>query len=127
MSNALTLQAGALSLAALRRIYEQPTVLHLSAQDRGRIASASALVDKIVAALNALDSEPDGIRDGMEATVARNLQMMARMGTYFEEQVAKRYPEFPIRTGVLGWEKYLPPLSPNLVKLLEAQSGVLAS
>jgi hypothetical protein len=41
--------------------------------------------------------------------------------------VAKRYPEFPIRTGVLGWEKYLPPLSPNLVKLLETQSGVLAS
>jgi histidine ammonia-lyase len=49
VSNTLTLQAGALSLAALRRIYEQPTVLHLSQQDRGRIASANALVDKIVA------------------------------------------------------------------------------
>ncbi len=49
MSNALTLQAGALSLSALRRIYEQPTVLHLSPQDRARIAAASALVDKIVA------------------------------------------------------------------------------
>ncbi len=85
------------------------------------------LADRIVMALNALDSETDAIRDGMEGTVARNLQMMARMGTYFEEQVAKRYPEFPIRTGVLGWEKYLPPLSPNLVKLLETQSGVLAS
>ena len=85
------------------------------------------LADKIVAALNALDSEPDAIRNGMEATVARNLQMMARMGTYFEEQVAKRYPEFPIRTGVLGWEEYLPPLSPNLVRLLETQNTVLAS
>src|ERR1700729_975484 len=49
MSSALTLQAGMLSLAALRRIYEQPTMLHLSPQDRGRIASATALVDKIVA------------------------------------------------------------------------------
>jgi hypothetical protein len=85
------------------------------------------LADKIVAALNALDSEPDAIRDGMEATVARNLRMMARMGIYFEEQVAKRYPEFPIRTGVLGWEEYLPPLSPNLVRLLETQNTVLAS
>jgi polysaccharide pyruvyl transferase WcaK-like protein len=85
------------------------------------------LADKIVVALNALDTETDAIRDGMEGTVARNLQMMARMGTYFEEQVAKRYPEFPIRRGVLGWEEYLPPLSPNLVKLLETQSGVLAS
>lgn len=85
------------------------------------------LADKIVAALSALDSEPEAIRDSMGDTVARNLQLMARMGTYFEEQVAKRYPEFPIRTGVLGWEEYLPPLSPNLVKLLEAHSGVLAS
>jgi histidine ammonia-lyase len=49
VSSALTLQAGALSLTALRRIYERPTVLHLSPQDRGRIASANALVDKIVA------------------------------------------------------------------------------
>jgi polysaccharide pyruvyl transferase WcaK-like protein len=85
------------------------------------------LADKIVVALAALDSEPEAIRDSMERTVARNLQLMARMGTYFEEQVARRYPKFPIRTGVLGWEEYLPPLSPNLLKLLETQSGVLAS
>jgi polysaccharide pyruvyl transferase WcaK-like protein len=84
------------------------------------------LADKIVAALSALDSETEAIRDAMGRTVARNLQLMARMGTYFEEQVAKRYPEFPIRTGVLDWEEYLPPLSPNLLKLLEAQSSVLA-
>jgi histidine ammonia-lyase len=49
VSSTLSLQAGALSLAALRRIYEQPTLPHLSPQDRGRIASANALVDKIVA------------------------------------------------------------------------------
>ncbi len=85
------------------------------------------LADRIVAALRALDSETEAVRDAMARTVARNLQLMARMGTYFEEQVAKRYPEFPIRTGVLGWEEYLPQLSPNIVKLLETQSGVLAS
>jgi polysaccharide pyruvyl transferase WcaK-like protein len=85
------------------------------------------LAEKIVAALLALDSEPEAIRDSMGGTVARNLQLMARMGTYFEEQVAKRYPEFPVRSGVLGWEEYLPPLSPNLLKLLESQSGVLTS
>ena len=49
MINSLELSAGTLSLAALRRIHEQPTALKLSAQDRGRIASASNLVDKIVA------------------------------------------------------------------------------
>jgi hypothetical protein len=63
----------------------------------------------------------------MKSTVARNLQTMARMGIYLEEQVARRYPEFPVRRGVLGWEQYLPPLSPLLHELLEAHSGVLAS
>ena len=32
-----------------------------------------------------------------------------------------------MRTGVLGWEEYLPPLSPALCKLLETHSGVLAA
>ncbi|MFZ0646083.1 MAG: polysaccharide pyruvyl transferase family protein [Candidatus Acidiferrales bacterium] len=84
------------------------------------------LSDKIVAALHALDEQSEEIRDAMGQTVARNLQLMARMGTYFEEQVARRYPHFPVRTGVLSWEDYLPPLSPTLVKLLEAHNGVLA-
>jgi polysaccharide pyruvyl transferase WcaK-like protein len=85
------------------------------------------LADKIVAALSALDSEAEDIRDAMGRTVARNLRMMARMGVYFEERVARQYPEFPIRTGVLGWEEYLPPLAPELCKLLEDHSGVLAA
>jgi polysaccharide pyruvyl transferase WcaK-like protein len=85
------------------------------------------LADKIVAALGALDAEAEEIRDSMGRTVARNLKMMARMGVYFEERVAAQYPEFPIRTGVLGWEEYLPPLAPELRKLLEVHSGVLAA
>ncbi|MGA8366964.1 MAG: polysaccharide pyruvyl transferase family protein [Candidatus Acidiferrales bacterium] len=85
------------------------------------------LENKIPVALDALDDEAAEIRDAMGRTVARNLQQMARMGAYFEERVARQYPEFPIRTGVLGWEEYLPPLSPALCRLLEEHSGVLAS
>jgi hypothetical protein len=44
---------------------------------------------------------------------------MARMGQHFEEHVQRRYPEFPIRTGLLTWEDYLPPLSPALRRLVE--------
>jgi histidine ammonia-lyase len=44
------MRAGALSLPELRRIYEQPVALRLGAQDQARIAAASALVDRIVAA-----------------------------------------------------------------------------
>lgn len=85
------------------------------------------LADKIVAALRALDAEADAIRDSMAAVVASNLRLMARMGVYFEEHVARRYPEFPVRTGVLSWEDYLPPLSPLLRNLLEAHSGALVA
>jgi histidine ammonia-lyase len=43
------MRAGTLSLAALRRIYEQPVVLKLSSEDCGRIELASALVERIAA------------------------------------------------------------------------------
>ena len=85
------------------------------------------LEDKIAVALRLLDSDTEEIRDAIGETVARNLQLMARMGMYFEEQVARRYPGFPIRSGVLGWQDYLPPLSPNLSKLVEEHSGMLTS
>jgi polysaccharide pyruvyl transferase WcaK-like protein len=85
------------------------------------------LAERIVAELQALDRDADEIREAMRGTVARNLRMMARMGVYFEERVARQYPAFPIRTGVLGWEDYLPPLSPLLCKLLEEHSGVLVA
>jgi histidine ammonia-lyase len=50
VANVLEIRAGELSLSTLRRIHEQPVALRLSAHDRGRIAAASSLVDKIIAA-----------------------------------------------------------------------------
>ncbi len=85
------------------------------------------LADKIVAALEALDQEGDEVRNAMACAVARNLRTMARMGIYFEEQVARQYPEFPVRKGVVGWEEYLPPLSPELRRLLEKHAGAVAA
>ncbi|MGH9864463.1 MAG: polysaccharide pyruvyl transferase family protein, partial [Candidatus Acidiferrales bacterium] len=70
--------------------------------------------------LKQLCREKESVRDGIGRTVAQNLRLMARMGMYFEGFVAKRYPEFPLRHGSLSWEEYLPPLSPNLHRLLEA-------
>jgi hypothetical protein len=42
---------------------------------------------------------------------------MARMGVYFEEEVQRRYPEFPVRKGQWGWEDYLPPMDQGLHRL----------
>jgi polysaccharide pyruvyl transferase WcaK-like protein len=85
------------------------------------------LAGKIVSALQTLDAQAGEIGDAMPRTVARNLQSMARMGMYLEEQVARRFPEFPVRQGVLGWEDYLPPLGPELCRLLEERSGVVTA
>jgi hypothetical protein len=45
---------------------------------------------------------------------------MARMGVYFEEEVQRRYPEFPTRRGERSWEDYLPPMNSGLHSLAEA-------
>ena len=77
------------------------------------------LEEKLFASLQRLCRERDAVRDGIGRAVARNLQLMARMGMYFEQFVAQRYPEFPLRPGQLSWEDYLPPLSENLRTIVE--------
>jgi hypothetical protein len=71
--------------------------------------------------------EADSVRDGIARTAVRNLKVMARMGTFLEDAVLRQYPEFPIRSGVLSWEDYLPPLSENLLHLLERYDSSTAT
>ncbi|HUJ94539.1 MAG TPA: hypothetical protein VLW84_04675, partial [Terriglobales bacterium] len=78
------------------------------------------LEQRILAALDKLSREGEMIADGIGRTVVRNLKVMARMGVHFEEEVQKRYPEFPTRQGQWGWEDYLPPMSAGLRGLVEA-------
>ena len=51
--------------------------------------------------------------------MVRNLKVMASMGTILEDAIRRTYPEFPLRSGVLSWEDYLPPLSNTLLELVE--------
>ncbi len=80
------------------------------------------LEPKLLAALIKLSQEGERIADGIGRTVVRNLKVMARMGVYFEEEVQRRYPEFPTRRGEWSWEDYLPPMSEGLRQLAEAYS-----
>ena len=89
----------------------QPDLL-LEADDPDLGARLAGILEKLL-------REREAIRDAIGRTVVKNLKVMARMGTYLEEHVERRYPEFPVRTGLLTWEDYLPPLSPNLRGLLE--------
>jgi polysaccharide pyruvyl transferase WcaK-like protein len=78
------------------------------------------LEPKLLAALIKLSQEREKIADGIGRTVVRNLKVMARMGVYFEEEVQRRYPEFPTRRGEWSWEDYLPPMNSGLHSLAEA-------
>ena len=77
------------------------------------------LESRLLAALEHLyDRRRIGSR-GIGKTVVKNLKLMARMGIHFEEEVQRRYPEFPTRTGEWSWEDYLPPMHQGLRELVE--------
>ncbi len=77
------------------------------------------LEPKLLQMMEALVREADSVREGIGRTVVRNLKVMARMGTLLEDTVRRTYPEFPLRSGVLSWEEYLPPLNKPLRDLAE--------
>jgi len=80
------------------------------------------LEPRLLVALNKLYTDREQIAFGLGRTVVRNLKVMARMGMYFEEEVQRRYPEFPTRRGEWSWEDYLPPMSEGLKALARAYS-----
>jgi polysaccharide pyruvyl transferase WcaK-like protein len=75
------------------------------------------LEPRLLAALEKLATEGEHIADAIGRTVVKNLKLMARMGVYLEEELQRRYPEFPTRKGQWGWEDYLPPLDTGLERL----------
>jgi polysaccharide pyruvyl transferase WcaK-like protein len=77
------------------------------------------LEPKLLNMMETIFTEADSVRDAIARTVVRNLKVMARMGAFLEDAVRRQYPEFPLRSGVLSWEDYLPPLSANLRDLVE--------
>jgi len=82
-------------------------------------ADDEELEGKFLEVLERLGNECEAISDAIGRTVVKNLKMMARMGELLEQCVHERYPEFPVRVGRRSWEEYLPPLSPNLLRLVE--------
>jgi len=80
------------------------------------------LEPKLLCALEKLATDAEKIADGIGCTVVKNLKVMARMGVYFEEELQRRYPEFPSRRGEWSWDDYLPPMSVGLRRLIEAYS-----
>ena len=77
------------------------------------------LEERLLAALERLYSDGESVAAAIAKTVVRNLKLMARMGVHFEEEVQRRYPDFPTRIGQWSWEDYLPPMHAGLRELVE--------
>ena len=77
------------------------------------------LEERLLAALERLYTDGESVAAAIGKTVVRNLKLMARMGVHFEEEVQRRYPDFPTRTGTWSWEDYLPPMHAGLHELVE--------
>ena len=74
---------------------------------------------KLSEVMERMVAEAAAIRESIGRTVVANLKAMSRMAVFFEDEVRKTYPEFPLRKGVLSWEDNLPPFSNDLRKLVE--------
>ena len=74
---------------------------------------------KLLQMMETLIRDTELVREGIGRTVLRNLKVMAHMGTILEDAVRHTYPEFPLRSGILSWEDYLPPLSKTLRQLAD--------
>jgi polysaccharide pyruvyl transferase WcaK-like protein len=77
------------------------------------------LEERLLGALERLYTDGESVAAAIAKTVVRNLKLMARMGVHFEEEVQRRYPDFPTRTGQWSWEDYLPPMHAGLRDLVE--------
>jgi hypothetical protein len=74
---------------------------------------------KLLEVMESLARDAGEIRESIRRTVVANLKAMARMAVFFEDEVRKTYPEFPLRRGVVSWEDNLPPFCDDLRKLVE--------
>jgi polysaccharide pyruvyl transferase WcaK-like protein len=78
-----------------------------------------ALGEKLTAAMVHVEAESDAIRVQTGREVARQLRNMARMGRDFAAEACRVYPTLTPPPDDAPFERFLPPLAPNLVKLLQ--------
>ena len=77
------------------------------------------LADKVVDVLETLARDREQISADIGRAVPKQLALMGGMGIDFMDEVVRLYPEFPRRELPRTWQAHLPPLAPELQRLLE--------
>lgn len=78
---------------------------------------------RLAAVMETLHADREAVRDAIGRAVARELRLQAGMGRFFEEELLRRCPGFPVRAGAFEPRDYLPPLDPVLRALVAAYGG----
>jgi polysaccharide pyruvyl transferase WcaK-like protein len=77
------------------------------------------LADKVVRVLETLAKDREQISHEIGRAVPKQLALMGGMGIDFMDEVTRLYPEFPRKNLARTWQAHLPPLAPELQRLLE--------
>lgn len=83
--------------------------------------SAEDLAGRLVAAVDAIADTQ--LQPAYDALVARQLRQMGAMGLRLHDEVVRVYPDFPPAPLPRRWRAFLPPLSPRLQALLDAEES----
>jgi polysaccharide pyruvyl transferase WcaK-like protein len=81
-------------------------------------ADDEELEAKLLEVLESLGKDSESIADGIGLTVVKNVKMLASMGASLARCVHEHHPDFSFSARE-NWEEYLPPLSANLLRLVE--------
>jgi polysaccharide pyruvyl transferase WcaK-like protein len=76
------------------------------------------LAEKLLDALRRLDRDAERIRRDVLAFVPGQIRLMGQMGMDLQDELQRVYPEFPVRNVPRSFEHFIPPLSPELQRLM---------
>jgi hypothetical protein len=76
------------------------------------------LEERLLAAMRGAWRERERLRHEVMAFVPGQIRRMGEMGIAFNDEVQRVHPEFPVRDVPRTFEHFLPPLSPELQRLM---------
>jgi len=85
------------------------------------------LEERTLGVLERLRTAREEIAPDLGRCVVTNLKRMARMGLFLEEEMTRRFDSFQGRQGLVSWEHYLPPLPPELTRLVDRHDSGAAA
>lgn len=80
----------------------------------------AALGERVLDGLRRLRRDADAIRERTLRFVPGEIRKLGTMGIELVDEVERVYPAFPRRSVPRHWDRYLPPLSAELTRLMEA-------